>query len=138
MNKIYLLLPVLFLISASVFLNSCGSYCPDCEPGQEGYNPDGQVVVQDTIKMPPVIVEEIVPYKVTVQIGAFRDRNYADAYATEARTKLDLRVEVNLDPLDGLYKVTVGTFDNVETANNYLRTVIARGYKDAFTRNKTK
>lgn len=117
------------VIVLALTFQSCGSGEWCCE--------EDIIIPPDTIRMPTVVIEERtkpVDYKVTIQIGAFRDEKYANAFYSEAVSKLTMRVDKSLDANDGLYKITVGVFDNVQAANNFLNTVINAGYRDAFVR----
>lgn len=116
-----------FFLAGLVF-NSCASLEDECCE-------EDVILPPDTIKLPPVIVgEKPQPYKVTIQLGAFRDESYATNFYTKARGELGNDVRKTLDPLDGLYKITIGVYDNVEAANSDLQSIISRGFRDAFAK----
>lgn len=118
------------IIAIAMVFQSCGSGEWCCE--------EDIIIPPDTIRLPTVVIEEPtrpVDYKVTIQIGAFRDEKLANAFYSTAVSKLTMRVDKSLDTRDGLYKITVGVFDNVQAANNFLNSVISAGYPDAFVRN---
>ena len=131
MKKYHNFYLILVAVIPMLMLSACASLDDCCD--------EDPIILQDTIKLPPVVIEDTAgvkkDYRVTIQIGAFKDKSNADQWMQDTRDKLGSRdVIVRLDPLDGNYKVTVGIFDNVEAANAYLSTVISRGYNDAFVR----
>ncbi len=122
--RVFYLLCVTVVIAMAA--HSCASFDDDCCE-------EDVIIPPDTVKLPPVVIDENkVPYRVTIQIGAFRNKEYADEFYQKARTSLGNDVSLRLDNLDGLYKIEVGDFEDVQTANNYLNNVTSRGYPDAF------
>jgi cell division septation protein DedD len=122
--RVFYLLCVTVLIAMAA--HSCASFDDNCCE-------EDVIIPPDTIKLPPVIIDaNQVPYRVTIQIGAFRNKEYADEFYQKARTSLGNDVVLRLDNLDGLFKIEVGDFEDVQTANNYLSNVTSRGYPDAF------
>ena len=121
----------------AVILLAIAMVFQSCSSGEEWCCDEDIILPPDTIRVPTVVIEEPrrpVDYKVTIQIGAFRDEKYANAFYSEAVSKLSMRVDKSLDTRDGLFKITVGVFDNVQAANNFLNTVVSAGYRDAFVR----
>ena len=128
MRKFSIFYFVFAFLLAGVAFNACSSFDDDCCE-------EDVILPPDTIKMPPVVLgEKPEPYKVTIQIGAFRDDSYATEFYSKARGDLGNDVKKMLDPLDGLYKITVGVYNSVEEANSDLQSVISRGYRDAFVK----
>lgn len=122
--RTFSLLLVVGLIA--LVMHSCAAFDDECCE-------EDVIVPPDTIKLPPVVIkEEQVPYRVTIQIGAFRNKEYADEFYQKAKQTLSGNVTLRLDSLDGLYKIEVGDFENVQTANDYLINVSSKGYPDAF------
>ncbi len=122
--RVFYLLAV--LVIAAVSLHSCSAFEDDCCE-------EDIIIPPDTIKLPPVVIEENkVPYRVTIQLGAFRNKEYADEFYQKSRTALGNEVSLRLDKLDGLYKIEFGDFEDVQRANDYLSNITGRGYPDAF------
>lgn len=126
---------VLLLLIGSAFFYSCSSSDTDVD---EDFNKELVIVVDtvvvrtDTIKTELKKVEAI-KLNLTVQIGAFVNQDNANQYVTDARERLNTMVDMNLK--GGVYKVTVGKFDNSERADAYLQFVKSKGYEDAFISN---
>jgi hypothetical protein len=121
-NNKYILYIVLIF---SIILSSCGSsdeYCQDEEPIRIG--------VIDTVYKEVKNVEDS---KMFVQIGAFVNKNYADEFALTAKDKLSTPVEVKLFS-DGIYRLLVGEFEDIQEAKKILGIVKSRGYTNAFIR----
>lgn len=72
-----------------------------CTSGEEWCCDEEILLPPDTVRVPPVIIEEpVIPvdYKVTIQIGAFRDETLANAFYSKAQNVLSMRVDKNARP----------------------------------------
>ncbi len=121
-NKFYICIVLLF----SFILGSCGGsgeeYCEDEELVRIG--------VIDTVYKEIKDMEDSTIY---VQIGAFVNKDKADEYATVARDKLSAPVQVKLFA-DGVYRLFVGEYTDIQEAKKILEIVKSRGFSDAFIR----
>lgn len=112
------------LLSSALILSSCTS-----ESSNEVVIVDTVIVKVDTVKVDRKVKEAYV--NLTVQIGAFANKNNADDFAKIASQKLSGVVEVTL--VSGkLYKITVGRFSDPKKADDYLQIVKSKGYTDSF------
>lgn len=124
MFRILYTLLFIVLLASPLILSSCSSGTSD-----EVVIVDTVIVKVDTVKVDRKVKEAIV--NLTVQIGAFANKNNADDFAKIARQKLTGIVEVTL--VSGkLYKITVGRFSDPNKANDYLQIVKSKGYSDSF------
>ena len=122
--RVFYLLCVTVLIALAS--HSCASFDDDCCE-------EDVIIPPDTVKLPPVVIDENkVPYRVTIQLGAFRNKEYADEFYQKAKGSLGGDVTLRLDNLDGLYKIEIGDYGDVQTANSSLNGIQSRGYPDAF------
>ncbi|MBL7129087.1 MAG: SPOR domain-containing protein [Ignavibacteria bacterium] len=121
-NKFYICIVLLF----SFILGSCGGsseeYCEDEELVRIG--------IIDTVYKEVKDIEDSTLY---VQIGAFVNKDKADEYATISREKLGSPVQVKLFA-DGVYRLFVGEYTDIQEAKKILEIVKSRGYLDAFIR----
>ena len=112
------------LLASPLILSSCSSNSTD-----EAVVVDTVIVKVDTVKVDRKVKEADV--NLTVQIGAFANKNNADDFARIARQKLSGVVEVTLAS-GKLYKITVGRFNDPKKASDYLQIVKSKGYSDSF------
>ncbi len=68
----------------------------------------------------------------SVQIGAFKNEAGATQLLNEAKAKVQFPVYKDYDPVSGLYKVSVGSFQTRDQAAKFKADVQAKGYPDAF------
>ena len=119
-NKFYICIVLLF----SFILGSCGGsgeeYCEDEELVRIG--------VIDTVYKEIKDMEDSTIY---VQIGACVNKDKADEYATVARDKLSAPVQVKLFA-DGVYRLFVGEYTDIQEAKKILEIVKSRVFSDAF------
>ena len=124
---------ILLLLGSTFLFFSCSSSYNDDELD------DGIVVVVDTVVVRTDTVKtelkkvESIILNLTVQLGAFVNKDYDDQYVSDARERLNTMVDIKLNK--GIYKITVGKFDNSERANSYLEFVKSKGFEDAFLSN---
>jgi cell division septation protein DedD len=71
----------------------------------------------------------------SVQIGAFVNQNNADLFTREAREKLSVDVTSKLTP-EGVYRILIGEYNDIESAREMLRKAKSSGYDDAFIRDE--
>lgn len=122
--RVFYLLCVTVLIALAS--HSCASFDDDCCE-------EDVIIPPDTIKLPPVIIDaNKVPYRVTIQLGAFRNQEYAVAFYEKSKAALGSDVTMRLDNLDGLYKIEIGDYEDVKAANDELTGIKGQGYPDAF------
>jgi cell division septation protein DedD len=69
----------------------------------------------------------------SVQIGAFKAEAGATSLLNEAKAKMNQPVYKDYDPVSGLYKVTIGSFQTREQATQFKEEVIGKGYSGAFS-----
>ena len=69
----------------------------------------------------------------SVQIGAFKAEAGANSLLNEAKAKMNQPVYKDYDPVSGLYKVTIGSFQTREQATQFKEEVIGKGYSGAFS-----
>lgn len=124
---------VLLLISSTFIFSACTS-SDDSKEWDDGLVVvvDTVVVRTDTIKTELKKVESI-KLNLTVQLAAFVNKDNADQYVIDARERLNTMVDVKFTK--GIYKITVGKFDDSERANAYLDFVKSKGFEDAFVNN---
>ena len=124
---------VLLLASSTFFFSACTS----SEDKKEW--DDGLVVVVDTVVVRTDTIKtelkkvESIKLNLTVQLAAFVNKDNADQYVIDARERLNTMVDVKFTK--GIYKITVGKFDDSERANAYLDFVKSKGFEDAFVNN---
>jgi cell division septation protein DedD len=70
-----------------------------------------------------------------VQIGAFVNKNNADYFTKEARERLRTDVIIKLTP-EGVYRILIGDYSDIESARDMLRQAKGSGYEDAFIRDE--
>jgi hypothetical protein len=124
---------ILLLLGSTFLFFSCSS----------SYNgdewDDGIVVVVDTVVVRTDTVKtelkkvESIKLNLTVQLGAFVNKDNADQFVMDARDRLNTMVDMK--SVKGVYKITVGKFDDSERANAYLDFVKSKGFEDAFVNN---
>jgi len=124
---------VLLLISSTFIFSACTS-SDDSKEWDDGLVVvvDTVVVRTDTIKTELKKVESI-KLNLTVQLAAFVNKDNADQFVTDARERLNTMVDTKLTK--GVYKITVGKFDDSDRANTYLDFVKSKGFEDAFVNN---
>ena len=124
---------VLLLISSTFIFSACTS-SDDSKEWDDGLVVvvDTVVVRTDTIKTELKKVESI-KLNLTVQLAAFVNKDNADQYVIDARERLNTMVDVKFTK--GIYKITVGKFDDSDRANAYLDFVKSKGFEDAFVNN---
>jgi cell division septation protein DedD len=71
----------------------------------------------------------------SVQIGAFVNKNNADYFTREAKERLKTDVTVKLTP-EGVYRILIGEYNDIESAREMLRMAKTSGYEDAFIRDE--
>ena len=71
----------------------------------------------------------------SVQIGAFVNQNNADYFTKEARGRLNADVISKLTP-EGVYRILIGEYNDIESAREMLRKAKGSGYEDAFIRDE--
>jgi hypothetical protein len=125
---IYLILPVAAILSVIVY--SCSS---------DVYDEDDIVIVRDTVTIvtDTTIKEqrefEKIKLMLVIQLGAFREKDHADNFASTVREKLNGDVIVR--NTGNMYLVTSGNFSDAGRAQDYLYTVKSKGFDKAFVRN---
>jgi cell division septation protein DedD len=71
----------------------------------------------------------------SVQIGAFVNKNNADYFLREAKERLKKDVYMRTTP-EGVYRILIGEYSNIESARETLSLVRGNGYDDAFIRDE--
>jgi hypothetical protein len=71
----------------------------------------------------------------SVQIGAFVNKNYADYFLREAKERLKKEVYMRSTP-EGVYRILIGEFNDIKPAREILSMVKENGYQDAFIRDE--
>ena len=66
----------------------------------------------------------------TIQIGAFKNKEYAESFKEKAF--YNLKTDVNIKTVSGIYKITAGKFSDIYQADSFLQEVKNKGYPDAF------
>ncbi len=118
---------ILFAFAMSIVLTSC---CADNECAEEDIY--GKTIVKKTDTLynkNPKIVRG--PYY--VQIGAYANKSNADAFYSDAKRQLRLKLDIK-QTSDGIYRIIIGEYKTVEEAEDMLATVKKQGFSDAFVR----
>lgn len=71
----------------------------------------------------------------SVQIGAFVNRNNADYFRREAKDRLGVDVYTKLTN-EGIYRILIGEYSDIESAREMLKKAKGSGYEDAFIRDE--
>lgn len=135
LNLVVLL--ALLVISSKIF-TGCGAAdycCPEDEIffGQvDTVFLEREIITDREIIVGPQLGET---FDLTVQIGAFKNRDFAENFLANARQRIGSDVRSNFDP-DKLYRITVGSFNELEPARRYLQQIRSLGYSDAFLRDR--
>lgn len=122
----YSLLIVLTIIFAE-FFSSC---CADDQCSEEDTYGKTVVLKSDTVYQK---VPKYKAFPLYIQIGAFVNRKNAEDFANSARNQLKMQVALKLTQ-EGVFRITVGEFNDVEKAKELLEYVKQHGYSDAFIR----
>ena len=127
---------VLLLLIGSALFYSCSS--SDTDEIDEDFKKELVIVIDTVVVRTDTIKTELkrikaIKLNLTVQIGAFVNQDNATQYVSDARERLNTMVDMNHK--GGVYKITVGKFDNSERADAYLQFVKSKGYEDAFISN---
>jgi cell division protein FtsN len=69
----------------------------------------------------------------SVQIGAYANKSYADAFLRDAKSELKMDVRIT-QTSDGLYRILVGDYKTLTEAEELLQVVKRKGFNDSFTR----
>ena len=122
-----ILWPVPAAFSLSIIITSC---CADNECAEEDIY--GKTIVRqtDTLYNKTQKVERG-PF--SVQIGAYANKSYADAFLRDAKSELKMDVRIT-QTSDGLYRILVGDYKTLTEAEELLQTVKRKGFNDSFTR----
>ena len=65
-----------------------------------------------------------------IQLAAFKEQSYADAFVTSAKEKLNSIPDIR--KTGNIYLVTVGKFNEAGSAQDYLNFVKSKGFSNAF------
>lgn len=127
MKNLYYTILILTAFSISIVMTSC---CADNECAEEDIY--GKTIVRqtDTLYNKTTKVERG-PF--SVQIGAFANKSYADAFLRDAKSELRMDVAIK-QTSDGLYRVLIGDYKTLTEAEEVLQAVKRKGFNDSFTR----
>jgi cell division protein FtsN len=127
MKNVYYTILILTVFSISIVMTSC---CADNECAEEDIYGKTIVKQTDTLynKVPKV---ERGPF--SVQIGAFANKSYADAFLRDAKSELRMDVTIK-QTSDGLYRILIGEYKTLTEAEEVLQAVKRKGFNDSFTR----
>ena len=127
MKNLYYTILILTAFSISIVITSC---CADNECAEEDIY--GKTIVRqtDTLYNKTTKVERG-PF--SVQIGAFANKSYADAFLRDAKSELRMDVAIK-QTSDGLYRVLIGDYKTLTEAEEVLQAVKRKGFNDSFTR----
>ena len=117
----FLSLPVLFF--------SC---CADEQCAEE--DTYGKTIIHKT----DTLIEKIPVMNrgpMSVQIGAFANQKYAETFKNIARDQLKTSVDIKLSR-EGIYRVIIGEYKDINAAREILSFVKNSGYNDAFIRDE--
>ncbi|MCE1165760.1 MAG: SPOR domain-containing protein [Bacteroidetes bacterium] len=70
--------------------------------------------------------------KFVVQLAAFKEMNYAEAYKDKVKEKLNVVPDIR--KTGDVYHVTVGKFNDAASAQDYLNFVKSKGFTNAFVK----
>jgi len=120
---------IIIIISLPLIFFSC---CAEEQCGEEGTNGENVIHSTDTIykKIPKLDRGPMM-----VQIGAFANKNNAEKFANDARSKLKTSIDVKLIK-EGIYRVTIGEYKDINAARETLSFVKKEGYLDSFIRDE--
>jgi predicted butyrate kinase (DUF1464 family) len=127
MKKVYIYPFVLIAFILVSLMSSCSS-------GDE----EDIYVLKDTVvlNVDTLIKEQRNVQKVNltfvVQLAAFKEQNYADAFVVSAKEKLNSIPDVRKS--GSVYLVTVGKFFDAVSAQDYLTFVKSKGFTNAFVK----
>lgn len=126
MKKIYIF-PLIFVTFLLVSLmSSCTS------------SDDDIYVIRDTVvlNVDTLIKEQRNVQKINltyvIQLAAFKEQSYADAFIISAKEKLNSIPDVRKS--GSLFLITVGKFNEASSAQDYLNFVKSKGFTNAFIR----
>lgn len=125
---IYFVVPVSVIFS--VMFYACSS---------DVYDEDDIIVVRDTIMITTdtTIKEqremEKLRLMLVIQLAAFSNKDHAEAFASAAKDKLSREIDIRKS--GGIFVVTVGSYTDAKTAEDYLYTVKSKGFDKAFIKN---
>lgn len=71
----------------------------------------------------------------SIQIGAFVNKENAEYYLREAKNKLNTEVVIKYTP-EGVFRILIGEYKDIESAREMLRHAKTSGYDDAFIRDE--
>jgi len=127
MKNLFYTILILTAFGLSLIMSSC---CADNECAEEDIY--GKTIVRqtDTLYNKTQVLERG-PF--SVQIGAFANKSYADAFLYSAKSELKMDVIVK-QTSDGLYRVIIGEYKTLTEAEEVLQTVKRKGFNDSFTR----
>lgn len=131
MKKVYLLPLIIVTITLVSLISSCSSS-----------DDDDIYVLKDTVVLTvdTLIKEQRVVQKVNlvfvIQLAAYKEQSSADALVTSAKEKLSVIPDIRRN--GGLYLVTVGKFNDANSAQDYLNFVKSKGYTNAFIKSLDK
>lgn len=111
----------------SSLLTSCSSY-----EEEYYYVRDTVVVKKDTIIREERPVEPL-RLKLVIQIASFSNQKSAEDFSIQVKEKLNSYPDIRT--IQGMYVVTVGSYNNNNQAEEYLNFVKARGFNNAFIKN---
>ncbi|MBI5403267.1 MAG: SPOR domain-containing protein [Ignavibacteriae bacterium] len=125
---------IYFVIPVSVIFSFLFYAC-----SSDVYDEDDIVVVRDTITITTdtTIKEqremEKVRLMLVIQLAAFSSRDHAETFAATAKDKLSR--EVDIRKAGGVFVVTVGSYSDAKSAEEYLYVVKTKGFDKAFIKN---
>jgi len=129
LKKLSLVILIFGLFGMPLLFSSC---CGDEQCSEEDTYGKAIFKKTDTVyKRNPKI--KISP--MSVQIGAFANRNNADYFTKEARERLKVDIFVKVTP-EGIYRILIGEYTDMEAAREMLMKARQGGYDDAFIRDE--
>lgn len=136
-------LSMILFFSAFVFLCSCNSESYDKEEESvEAPKTETKTEIKEDVEQPKNEIKQeinkdiskkdlkVSPRTYTIQLGAFSNESNAKDFLSYAQSKLDY--SINYYQIEGLYKVRVGSFNNVSDARAVLVKVRDVGFADSF------
>lgn len=129
MKTLFYTILILTAFCTSIIITSCSADNECCDE-----DPFGKTIIRqtDTLYNKTSRVERG-PF--SVQIGAYANKSYADAFLREAKSELKMDVTMK-QTSDGIYRILIGEYKTLAEAEDVLASVKRRGYKDSFTRDK--